>query len=132
MATAARALEPPTIDGALDEEVWREAVALTDFVQAEPLEGQPASQQTEVRLAYDDTALFIGVRLHDNDPSQIVVSDSPAMRGSAIWIRFRSSSRRSGIVRTASSSGPIRPVLNTMPRSAARATRTPVGMRAGT
>src|SRR6476619_5205919 len=43
MATATRALEPPTIDGALDEDVWREAIALTDFVQAEPLEGQPAS-----------------------------------------------------------------------------------------
>jgi uncharacterized protein DUF5916/cellulose/xylan binding protein with CBM9 domain len=75
-ATAVRVLEAPTIDGALDEDLWRQATPLTDFVQAEPLEGEPASQRTEVRVAYDDAAIFFGVRLHDTDPSRIVVSDT--------------------------------------------------------
>ncbi len=75
-AVATRVTVPPTIDGALDEDVWHRAAALTGFVQAEPLEGQPASQRTEVRLAYDDTAIFVGVVLHDDDPSQIVVTDT--------------------------------------------------------
>jgi hypothetical protein len=76
MAPAVRAPAPPRIDGVLDESVWQMAVPLGDFVQAEPLQGQPASQRTEVRLAYDDTAIFVGVRLHDTDPSRIVVTDT--------------------------------------------------------
>ena len=75
-ARAVRVSEAPTVDGSLDEVLWQKAVPLTDFIQAEPLEGQPASQQTEVRLAYDDEAIFVGVRLHDADPSRIVVSDT--------------------------------------------------------
>jgi hypothetical protein len=45
-------------------------------VQAEPFEGQPASESTEVRLVYDDQAIYVGVTLHDSDPSQIVTTDS--------------------------------------------------------
>ena len=76
VATAVRTAEAPTIDGLLDEDVWQKAAALGDFSQAEPLEGQPASEKTEVRLLYDDTAVFVGVRLHDSDPSQIVTTDT--------------------------------------------------------
>jgi hypothetical protein len=45
-------------------------------VQAEPFEGQPASESTEVRLVYDDEAIYVGVTLHDSNPSQIVTTDS--------------------------------------------------------
>jgi hypothetical protein len=76
VATALRAAAAPTIDGALDEELWQSAAPLSDFVQAEPLEGQPASQDTEVRVAFDDAAIFVGVTLHDTDPSRIVVTDT--------------------------------------------------------
>jgi hypothetical protein len=76
VATARRVAEAPTIDGVLDERLWQEATPLVDFVQAEPLEGQPASETTEVRMLYDSVALFIGVTLHDQDPSQIVTTDT--------------------------------------------------------
>lgn len=75
-ATAARVSEAPTIDGGLEEAAWQSATPLTDFVQAEPFEGQAASEKTEVRVLYDDLAVFIGVRLHDSDPSQIVTTDT--------------------------------------------------------
>jgi Domain of unknown function (DUF5916)/Carbohydrate family 9 binding domain-like len=75
VAVAVRVLEAPRIDGVLDDQMWHQAAPLTDFVQAEPLEGQPASEQTDVRVLYDGTAIFIGVRLHDGDPSQIVITD---------------------------------------------------------
>ena len=55
---------------------WEQAAPLEDFAQAEPLEGQPASERTEVRLLYDDTAIYVGVVLHDTDPSQIVTTDT--------------------------------------------------------
>ena len=76
VATAVRVLEAPVIDGLLDEEVWQQATPMTDFVQAEPLEGQPASERTEVRVLYDDVAILVGVWLQDSDPSQIVTTNT--------------------------------------------------------
>src|SRR5688572_7317058 len=75
-ATAAAASEAPTIDGVLDDRVWQSAAPLSDFVQAEPLEGQPASESTEVRIVYDDNAIYVGALMHDADPSQIVTTDT--------------------------------------------------------
>ena len=77
VSSASRVTEaPPSIDGALDERVWQDAAPLTGFVQAEPFEGRPASEHTEVRILYDDDAIYVGVVLHDRDPSLIVTTDS--------------------------------------------------------
>jgi len=75
-ARAVKVPQAPRVDGVLDEELWQKAAPVTNFTQAEPLEGQPASQRTEVRLVYDGAAIFVGVRLHDTDPSRIVVTDT--------------------------------------------------------
>jgi hypothetical protein len=64
-----------TVDGALDEEVWRTASPAADFLQAEPHEGEAASELTEVRLAFDRDALYIGVVCHDATPSALIVND---------------------------------------------------------
>ena len=63
------------IDGALGDASWQHAAIATDFVQSEPLGGQPASQQTEVRVLFDAGQIYIGAFLHDSDPSRIVVND---------------------------------------------------------
>ena len=54
------------LDGALDEAVWAAAPAATNFTQQDPKDGEPATQQTEVRFVYDDDALYIGARMHDD------------------------------------------------------------------
>src|SRR4051812_11304779 len=72
---AAEARAPITLDGALDEEVWRVAEPAADFVQAEPHEGTAATEPTEVRLAYDRDALYIGVVCHDATPSGLIIND---------------------------------------------------------
>ena len=64
-----------TLDGALDEEAWRLAEPATDFVQAEPLEGQPASQPTDVRLVFDRDALYIGVDCRDEADARTIIND---------------------------------------------------------
>jgi hypothetical protein len=76
VSSASRITEAPSIDGALDERVWQDAAPLTGFVQAEPFEGMPASENTEVRILYDDEAIYVGVVLHDRDPSLIVTTDT--------------------------------------------------------
>ena len=62
----------PRMDGRLTEPEWRSAPAITAFLQREPDEGQPAPEATEVRLAYDDDALYVGARMFSKDPRAIV------------------------------------------------------------
>src|SRR5437867_10312149 len=75
-ALARRATEAPVIDGVLDERVWQEAIPVSEFVQSEPSEGQPPSERTEVRVLYDDQAIYIGVVCYDSEPSKIITTDS--------------------------------------------------------
>ena len=72
---AARAVAGIRLDGTLDDAAWSRATPASDFVQAEPLSGQPSSERTEVRVLFDDQYLYIGARLHDAHMSQVVVND---------------------------------------------------------
>jgi len=76
VASATRVTEGPIVDGALNDQMWQSAAPLTGFVQAEPFEGQPASESTEVRILYDDDAIYVGVVCYDRDPSLIVTTDT--------------------------------------------------------
>ncbi len=49
-----RATTPIVVDGRLDDEVWVRATPATEFTQREPDEGKPATEATELRIAYDD------------------------------------------------------------------------------
>ncbi|MEQ1857364.1 MAG: hypothetical protein ABL963_12965, partial [Longimicrobiales bacterium] len=60
---------PPRIDGLLDDPIWRNAARLTDFTQQQPLDGAPASEATEVWVAYDRDHLYFGFHAHYQDPS---------------------------------------------------------------
>jgi hypothetical protein len=58
-----------TIDGNLDEGVWRKAARLTDFSQYQPVDGRPADDPTEVLVWYAPDAIYFGIRareLHGN------------------------------------------------------------------
>lgn len=68
---AGRATSPIRIDGRLDETAWTSASPATDFRQQQPDEGQLATQRTEVRVLYDDQALYIGARMFDTEPARI-------------------------------------------------------------
>ena len=70
-AVAVRRNGPVTIDGKMDEAAWQAATAVTEFIQYDPNEGQPASERTEARILVDDVAVYVGMRLYDRDPSGI-------------------------------------------------------------
>ncbi len=68
---ATRISEKITLDGVLNELVWSTAPAATDFVFLWPTPGKAATQKTEVRLLYDDAALYVAARCYDSHPDSI-------------------------------------------------------------
>src|SRR5688500_13980422 len=68
---AARTARPPVVDGQLSEETWAAATPVSGFTQRDPEEGKPATEATEVRILYDDAALYIGARLFDTEPALV-------------------------------------------------------------
>jgi len=71
IATATYISEPPRIDGVLDEPFWQTIPPVVGFRQRDPVDGAPASEDTEVRIAFDRNALYFAWTLHDKEPSLI-------------------------------------------------------------
>jgi len=69
--TAVRTVSPPRIDGDLTDEAWQSAPLAGDFVQYSPFNGRSASLSTEVRILYDDEALYIAAIMYDPNPDSI-------------------------------------------------------------
>ncbi len=61
----------PEIDGMLDDPSWLSAVAVSDFTQTRPNDGEPATERTEVRITYDRDALYVSARMYDSEPHAI-------------------------------------------------------------
>jgi len=60
------------IDGYLDDEAWNHARPIRDFLQQDPVEGGVPTEPTEIRILFDDRALYIGAMFWDSDPSGIL------------------------------------------------------------
>ncbi|HYI09805.1 MAG TPA: DUF5916 domain-containing protein [Thermoanaerobaculia bacterium] len=65
---AVRAWVAPVVDGDLSDAVWSTAPEITGFTQRDPNEGQPATQQTKLKVAYDDDAIYFGALMEDAGP----------------------------------------------------------------
>ena len=90
---AVRVTVAPTLDGRLDDQVWTEAVAASEFRQREPIEGAPPSERTEVRILYDDENLYFGFVLFDSDPSGIRATQ---LRRDSLRLRTQRPGRNTG------------------------------------
>ncbi|MEN9399959.1 MAG: hypothetical protein RL632_1060 [Bacteroidota bacterium] len=64
--TALRTDEKIHIDGNFTEDAWSKAIPVKNFVQFKPHPGDSSSQQTEVRVIYDDQALYVSAICYDN------------------------------------------------------------------
>lgn len=58
--------QPPKIDGKLDDEVWQNTAIASDFIQFFPNAGQPSIVRSEVRICYDNSAVYIAAKLYDH------------------------------------------------------------------
>ncbi|MEJ2206472.1 MAG: DUF5916 domain-containing protein [Gemmatimonadota bacterium] len=59
------------VDGSLDDPAWQSAALLRSFTQYEPVEGAPATQETEVLVLVDADAIYFGIRALDDNPAGI-------------------------------------------------------------
>jgi hypothetical protein len=60
------------VDGVLDEPVWQQAPAATDFLQRDPNNGAPATERTEVRIVFDGDRIVMGVICFDSQPDRLL------------------------------------------------------------
>ena len=63
---------PIVLDGDLSDPAWAQATPISSFLQRDPLDGAPATLRTEARVVFDATAIYVGVRAFDPDPSRII------------------------------------------------------------
>jgi len=70
-ARAARFALPPKIDGLLNDDCWRSCDSIDDFTQYVPVYNVKPSQQTVVRIGYDDEAVYISAMLYDSSPDSV-------------------------------------------------------------
>ena len=59
---AVRVTEPMKIDGRLDERLYQDVPALSGFIQHQPLENVPATEQTEAWVFFDRDNLYVSGR----------------------------------------------------------------------
>lgn len=89
---AVRTQQPPVLDGDLSDPQWESAPVITGFTQREPEEGKPATQQTRVRVLYDDEAIYFGALMEDDGPPTPLLArrDSDLNNGDYIRISIDS------------------------------------------
>ena len=72
---AVRIYQPLEIDGRLDEDVYKAVPAISDFIQQDPREGEPATEQTEVWILFDDKNLYVSARCWDSQPEREIANE---------------------------------------------------------
>lgn len=70
--TATRIFKSPDIDGILDDEIWKNVQFTDDFTQYDPNYNTASKYKTEVKIAYDDKAIYVGAMLYDDEPNSIL------------------------------------------------------------
>jgi hypothetical protein len=71
--TAIKLDKAPKIDGNLDDETWKNIPICKDFIELRPNNGkaEDADFKSEVKIAYDDTGIYVSAMLYDKEPSKI-------------------------------------------------------------
>lgn len=73
-AVAVRITDGIQLDGLLNEAAWASSPNISEILQREPREGVRPSEETEVRLLFDDDNLYIGVLCYDSESSGIIAT----------------------------------------------------------
>jgi len=91
-AIATRIKKAPKIDGLLNDSIWQKAEIIGGFRQYQPFWDSPAYQKTEVRILYDDNAVYVGAMMWDTAPDSILKQlgsrDDADLNADAFAIQF--------------------------------------------
>ncbi len=63
--------DPPVIDGVLNDASWETVEWSTDFIQSQPEENKPPTQQTAFKILFDNTNIYFFIRAFDTEPGKI-------------------------------------------------------------
>ncbi len=72
---ATRIADPIVLDGKLDESVYARVPAVSDFIQQEPREGEPATEKTEAWVFFDDENIYVSARCWDSHPERMIINE---------------------------------------------------------
>src|SRR5688572_7127672 len=64
-----------SVDGRLDDAIYAETAPEGGFLQQEPEEGQPATEQTDVWIFFDDKNLYVSARMWDSHPERMIANE---------------------------------------------------------
>ena len=82
--SAHRTSEEIKVDGVLDEPVWQSVEPIRELYQIQPNQGEPATEQSEIRILYGDKKLYFGFIFYDSEMDKVVANDmrrdSPGLR----------------------------------------------------
>ncbi len=77
VANAVAITNPPIIDGQVsNDSIWRDIPTIGTLTQSQPNAGFPASENTDIRIAYTSTHLYVSVVCFDKNPDGLVISDA--------------------------------------------------------
>ncbi len=92
---ARKVADAPLIDGRLDDSAWRGAQPAGEFLQLFPDPGKQPAFETDVRVVYDDEALYVAARCYDSEPGLIVAPVTRRDRDiEADWFRIDLDTRK--------------------------------------
>ncbi|GAA4056989.1 DUF5916 domain-containing protein [Flavobacterium chungnamense] len=100
--------EAPTIDGIIDEKSWDIVDWTGDYIENEPDENTPPTEQTKFKVVYDKNYLYFAFKCYDKDPKGIVkrLSRRDGFEGDWVEINIDSyNDKRTGFSFTISASG---------------------------
>ena len=63
--------DAPRMDGNLDDAAWQSITPMADFVQRWPVEGAEPTEQSWVKIGYDQDYLYFGFQFFDKEPHLI-------------------------------------------------------------
>ena len=100
--------EAPVIDGILDDKSWDIVDWTGDYIENEPDENTPPSEQTKFKIVYDKNYLYFAFKCYDKDPKGIVkrLSRRDGFEGDWVEVNIDSyNDKRTGFSFTISVSG---------------------------
>ena len=76
-----KTLDPPVIDGRLDDKTWKSAGKIENFIWADGI--RKPHEATEAYLLWDDQNLYIGIRCYESNMDKIKISNTE--KDEEIW-----------------------------------------------